>query len=51
MAPRKMNKSTSKTAVATPAVGPAPPGGPIEIVFSFDTTGSMSGCIAEVNII
>ena len=25
-----------------------PPGGPMEVMFSFDTTGSMSGCIAEV---
>ena len=27
---------------------PLPPGGLIEIAFSFDTTGSMSSCIAEV---
>ncbi len=25
-----------------------PPGGPMEIVFSFDTTGSMGSCIGEV---
>ena len=25
-----------------------PPGGPMEVMFSFDTTGSMSGCIDQV---
>ncbi|XP_064622493.1 uncharacterized protein LOC135484751 [Lineus longissimus] len=32
------------------AAGPFPtgPGGPMEIVFSFDTTGSMSSCLMEV---
>ncbi|XP_035678540.1 uncharacterized protein LOC118417194 [Branchiostoma floridae] len=35
--------------VPSPCVVPRfPPGGPMEIVFSFDTTGSMGGCIAEV---
>ena len=32
--------------LAPPAAGP---GGQMEIVFSFDTTGSMNGCIAEVS--
>ena len=57
----KINKKTLKTSkkvidrsadmkskpLAAPASGP---GGPMEIVFSFDTTGSMHGCIAEVTI-
>ena len=30
------------------AVGPPPPGGPVEIVFSFDTTGSMYPCLTQV---
>lgn len=28
---------------------PPPPGGPVEIVFSFDTTGSMSSCLGQVS--
>ena len=28
--------------------GPSGPSGPIDIVFSFDTTGYMYGCIAEL---
>ncbi|XP_064623050.1 uncharacterized protein LOC135485180 [Lineus longissimus] len=32
----------------TSAAFPAGPGGPMEIVFSFDTTGSMSSCLVEV---
>ena len=31
-----------------PPIPTGGPGSPIDIVFSFDTTGSMSGCIAEV---
>ena len=27
---------------------PPPPGGPVEIVFSFDTTGSMYPCLTQV---
>ncbi len=27
---------------------PPPPGGPVEIAFSFDTTGSMYPCLAQV---
>ena len=30
------------------ATGPPPPGGPVEIVFSFDTTGSMYPCLTQV---
>ena len=30
------------------AAGPPPPGGPVEIVFSFDTTGSMYPCLTQV---
>ncbi len=43
-----LKKSTSNASVhAKP--GPAGgPGGPIEIVFTFDTTGSMNRCLAEV---
>ncbi len=44
MAPKKSN--------TTPALPPPPPaggpGGPLEVVFTFDTTGSMYGCLAEV---
>ena len=50
-----MPKASKKTVEETPAdmgknlaTMPAGPGAPMEIVFSFDTTGSMSGCIAEV---
>ena len=28
---------------------PPPPGGPVEIVFSFDTTGSMYPCLTQVS--
>jgi hypothetical protein len=35
-------------AVTAPAPFPVGPGGPMEIVFSFDTTGSMSSCLVEV---
>lgn len=27
-----------------------PPGGPVEIVFSFDTTGSMYPCLTQVSV-
>ena len=50
-----MPKDSMKTVEETPAdmgknlaAMPAGPGAPMEIVFSFDTTGSMIGCIAEV---
>ena len=42
-----VESGASSTTVAPPA-GFMPPGGPIEIVFSFDTTGSMSGVLGEV---
>ena len=48
MAPKKSSKKKSGNVSFSVPSGPAPPGGPIEIVFSFDTTGSMSGCIKEV---
>ncbi|CAH1269974.1 Hypp4267 [Branchiostoma lanceolatum] len=42
-------KAKKDETVPSPCVPPHfPPGGPMEIVFSFDTTGSMGGCIAEV---
>ncbi|XP_078687772.1 uncharacterized protein LOC144919954 [Branchiostoma floridae x Branchiostoma belcheri] len=42
-------KTKKDETVPSPCVPPHfPPGGPMEIVFSFDTTGSMGGCIAEV---
>ena len=50
-----MPKASKKTVEETPAgmgknlaTMPAGPGAPMEILFSFDTTRSMSGCIAEV---
>ena len=50
-----MPKANKNTVEETPAdmgknlaTMPAGPGAPVEIVFSFDTTGSMNGCIAEV---
>lgn len=46
----KETANTSRTGgdMGTAPAVPLPPGGLIEIVFSFDTTGSMSSCIAEV---
>ena len=51
----KMPKANKNTVEETPAgmgknlaTMPAGPGAPMEIVFSFDTTGSMNRCIAEV---
>ena len=38
--------SRENSGVKAPADGPQP----IEIVFSFDTTGSMGSCIAEVSV-
>ena len=40
------SKKRAKTDVDIPAAGG--PGGPMEIVFSFDTTGSMYSCLDEV---
>ena len=52
MAPLKKSTSNASTAslpvASDPVAMPAPPGGPIEIVISFDTTGSMSRCLGEV---
>lgn len=52
VAKKNMKKSNvpkaSDDPATTSAVGPMPPGGPIEIVFSFDTTGSMSGVLGQV---
>ena len=39
---------SSPAATPAPPVGGAPPGGPVEIAFSFDTTGSMYACLGEV---
>lgn len=39
---------TIKMSTDTMPAVPMPPGGPIEIAFSFDTTGSMSGCLPQV---
>ena len=44
--PSPSTATTSAVPQALPL--PLPPGGLIEIAFSFDTTGSMSSCIAEV---
>ncbi|KAL8563759.1 hypothetical protein ACOMHN_058275 [Nucella lapillus] len=59
--PPSLSRSSSKSSKVgslrkEPSIGPStsapsvplPPGGLIEIVFSFDTTGSMSSCIDEV---
>ena len=52
MAPLKNATSNASTAslpaVSDPVAMPARPGGPIEIVFSFFTTDSMSGYMGEV---
>ena len=50
-AKKKAKKNTGPIQLNTDAVPPPPPGAggsPIEIVFCFDTTGSMYACLAEV---
>ena len=47
-------KDDAKEAGPSPAKkskvdAPPPPGGPVEIVFSFDTTGSMYPCLTQVS--
>ena len=45
-----LKKTPSRTSFteATNTIMPPAPGGPLEIVFTFDTTGSMSGYLVEV---
>ena len=43
-----MDTPPPAAAAAAAAAGPVPPGGPLEIVFSFDTTGSMGGVLLQV---
>ncbi len=45
--PAKMKGGASVAATGPPP--PPPPGGPVEIVFSFDTTGSMYPCLTQVH--
>ena len=43
-----MGDASNTDTVSPGPAPPLPPGGPLEIALSFDTTGSMGGCIQQV---
>ncbi|XP_076072275.1 uncharacterized protein LOC143044227 [Mytilus galloprovincialis] len=45
---KKLSRKKSSSATLAPTLHPLPPGGLVEIAFSFDTTGSMSAALNEV---
>ncbi|XP_071137009.1 uncharacterized protein [Mytilus edulis] len=45
---KKLSRKTSSRAAIAPSLTPLPPGGLVEIAFSFDTTGSMRAALNEV---
>ncbi|XP_063400227.1 uncharacterized protein LOC134684844 [Mytilus trossulus] len=45
---KKLSRKKSSSTTLAPLLPPLPPGGLVEIAFSFDTTGSMSAALNEV---